>query len=183
MSRPEETVLNSESGLGLKQRGDKKYSFNPPAGTLILTDKRLIFAQSDKGLAKRMVAGGLLGDVGLKAMTKVKPEELDKALERPESFQLNLQEIIEAKTEKKLGTPYLSVQSCASDTPRAMFYRAAPVSSGFHLRGFDEWAKAIQDAKTSTPNAPSESAQKSCVGCGEKIPEDAKFCPKCGGKQ
>jgi hypothetical protein len=181
MSRPEETVLNSESGIGLKQRGDKKYSFNPPAGTLILTDKRLIFAQSDKGLAKRMVAGGLLGNLGLTAMTKVKPEELDKALERPESFQLNLQEISEAKTEKKLGTPYLSVQSSAPDNPNAMFYRVTAAS--FHLKGFDEWAKAIQDAKISTPNAPSESAEKFCTGCGQKIPENAKFCPLCGGKQ
>ena len=183
MSRPEETVLKSESGLGLKQVGDKKFRFNPPAGTLILTDKRLIFAQSGEGLAKRMVAGGLLGEIGLKAMTKVKPEELDKAMKRPESFQLDLQDIAEAKTEKQLGTPYLSVQSNTPDKPSAMLYRVAPVSSGFRLKGFDEWTKVIQEAKTSTPNPSPDSIEKFCVACGEKIPEEAKFCPKCGDKQ
>ncbi|MFH0849116.1 MAG: hypothetical protein V1857_06410 [archaeon] len=148
MSRPEETVLRSESGFGLKQRGDKKYRFNPPAGTLILTDTRLIFAQSGGEFAKRLVAGGLLGGIigseALGAMTKVKPEELDKALERQDSFQLNLQDISEVKTERQLGAALLSVQWNAPDKPKALLYRTG-VASG--LKGFDEWIKAIQDAK------------------------------------
>jgi len=32
MARSEETMVRSESGFGLKQRGDNKYRFNPPAG-------------------------------------------------------------------------------------------------------------------------------------------------------
>jgi hypothetical protein len=180
MSRPEETVLKSESGFGLREKGGKKYNFNPPAGTLILTDKRLIFAQSGGSLAKRMVAGGLFGDIGLKAMTKVKPEELDKAFERPESFQLSLQDISEVKTEKKLTTPYLSVEWRAPDNLKAVFYKIG-VYRG--LKNFDEWTKAIQDAKTPTPTSQSEGVGKFCIGCGQKIPENVKFCPKCGGEQ
>ena len=113
-------------------------------GTLILTTMRLIFAQSGEGLAKRMAAGGLLGDLGLKALTKVKPEELDKALERPDSLQFNFQDISEVKTEKQLGTALLSVQGNAPDKPKALLYRSN-VASGH--KGFDEWIKAIQDAK------------------------------------
>ena len=144
MSRPEETMLRSESGLSLKQRGGKKYRFNPPAGTLILTDKRLIFAQSGAGLAKRMVGAGLLGTIALKALTKVKPEELDKALERPDSFQLNLQDISGVKTERQFGGPLLSVQWNAPDKPKAVLYRSGVAGS---LKGYDEWIKVIQDAK------------------------------------
>jgi hypothetical protein len=148
MSRPEETVLKSESGLGLKQKGDKKYRFNPPAGTLILTDMRLIFAQSGGEFAKRLVAGQLFGGIIagklLGAMTKVKPEELDKALERPDSFQLNLQDLSEVKTERQFGGALLSVQWSAPDKPKALLYRSGVAGS---LKGFDEWIKAIQDAK------------------------------------
>lgn len=141
----EETILKTESGLGLKERGGKKYRFNPPAGTLILTDRRLIFAQSGEGLAKRMVAAGLLGSIALKSMMKVKPEELDKALERPESFQLSLPDISEATIEKQLTTPFLAVKWKAPENPKAVFYKVG-VYSG--LKGlFDEWVKAIQDAK------------------------------------
>jgi len=178
MSNPEETVLKSESGFGLREKGDKKYRFNPPAGTLILTDKRLIFAQSGESLAKRMVAGGLLGEIGMKAMTKVKPEELDKALERPESFQLNLQDISEVKSERKLGTPFLSVQ-WSPDKPKALLYKMG----SYGLKGFDGWTKAIQDARISTPASQSESVGRFCIGCGQKIPENVKFCPKCGSEQ
>ncbi len=149
MASPEETILKTEP-FGLKQRGDKKYRFNPPAGTLILTDMRLIFTQSGGEFAKRLGASGLLGLGGLigskvvGAMTKFKPEELDKALDRPESFQLNLQDISEVKTEKQLGTALLSVQGNAPDKPKALLYRSN-VASGH--KGFDEWIKAIQDAK------------------------------------
>ncbi len=147
MASPEETILKTEP-FGLKQRGDKKYRFNPPAGTLILTDMRLIFAQSGGEFAKRLVAGGLFGGIIggklLGAMTKVKPEELDKALERQDSFQLNLQDISEVKTERQLGGPLLSVQWSAPDKPKAVLYRSGVAGS---LKGFDEWIKAIQDAK------------------------------------
>ena len=177
----EETVLKSESGLGLREKGGKKYRFNPPAGTLILTDRRLIFAQSDEGLAKRMVAAGLFGSMALKSMMKVKPEELDKALEKPESFQLSLPDIMEAKIEKQLTTPFLVVRWNAPENPKVVFYKVG-VSSG--LKGlFDEWIKAIQDARKPTPTSQSDSVGKSCIGCGQKIPENVNFCPKCGVKQ
>ena len=182
MPSSEETVIKSESGFAVKEKGDKKYRFNPPVGTLTLTDKRLIFAQSGAGLAKRMAAQGLFGSIAVKAMTKVKPEELDKALERPDSFQLNLQDIQEAKNEKQLGTRLLSIQWNAPDNPKALFYRTSTgLTSAF--KGFDEWIKAIQDAKTSTPTSQSESVGKFCIACGQKIPENVKFCPKRGGEQ
>ena len=138
----------TESGFGLKQRGDKKYRFNPPAGTLVLTDRRFIFAQSGGEFAKRLLAGGLLGGIigseALKAMTKVKAEDLDKAIERPESFQVNLQDIMEVKTERQLGTALLSVQWNAPEKPKALLYRSGAISA---FKGFDDWVKAIQTAK------------------------------------
>jgi hypothetical protein len=183
MSRPEETLLRTESGFGLKQKGDKKWRFNPPTGTLILTDTRLIFARSGEGLAKRMVAGGLFGEIGLRALTKVKPEELDKALERPDSFHLNLQDISEVKNEGGgLGLRLLSVQWAAPDNPKALFYRTSTGMSST-LKGFDEWIKAIQDARKPTPTSQSDSVGKPCTGCGQQIPENVNFCPKCGVNQ
>ncbi len=148
MSRPDEAILVTESGFGLKQRGDKKYRFNPPAGTLILTDKRLIFAQSGGEFAKRLLAGGRLGGIigseALRAMTKVKAEELDKALEKSESFEVKLQDISEVKTERQLGAALLSLQWNDPEKPKALLYRTGMIS-GF--QGFDDWIKAIQDVK------------------------------------
>jgi hypothetical protein len=80
----------------------------------------------------------------LGAMTKVKPEELDKALERSESFQVNLQDILEVKTERQLGAALLSIQWNAPEKTKALLYRTGAVS-GF--KGFDDWIKAIQDAE------------------------------------
>lgn len=161
MSHPEEAVLKTESGIGPKQRGDKKYRFNPPMGTLILTDRRLIFAESGGEFAKRLVAGGLLGIIGseaLRGVTKVKAEELDKALERSESFQVNLKDISEVKTEKQLGVSFLSVQWSAPQQQKALFYRTGVFSS---FVGFDEWINQILTAKQrlTIPVAPSPSQE------------------------
>jgi len=144
MTSPEETILKNESGIGLKQKGDKKYRFNPPAGTLVLTDRRLIFAQSGGEFAKLLLFGGIIGSEALKAMTRVKAEDLDKALEKAESFQLNLQDISEVKTERQLGAALLSVQWNTPSESKALLYRTGSIS-GF--KGFDDWIKAIQDAK------------------------------------
>ena len=148
MSRPEETILKTESGLSLHQKGLKKYNFNPPLGTLVLTDSRLIFAQSEGAFAKRVVAGSLLGGmIGsevLRGMTKIKPEELDKALARPESFQVNLQDILEVKTEKELLAGLLTVEWNAAGKTKAQFNRAGTYS-GF--KGFDDWVSAVNAAK------------------------------------
>jgi hypothetical protein len=148
MSRPAETILKSESGIGLQQKGTKKYRFNPPAGSLVLTDSRLIFAESGGEFAKRLVAGTLLGGIvgseAMKAMTKVKAEELDKTLESPNSFQVKLHDILEVKTEKMLGASLLSVQWNAPERPKALLYRLGLVS-GFG--GFDQWVDAVNAAK------------------------------------
>jgi hypothetical protein len=90
--------------------------------------------------------GGIVGSEALKAMTKVKAEELDKALERPESFQVNLQDITEVKTERQLGAALLSVQWNSPEKPKALLYRSGMIS-GF--QGFDDWIKAIQKSEGS----------------------------------
>ncbi len=77
-------------------------------------------------------------------MTKVKAEELDKALEKSESFEVNLQDIPEVKTERQLGEPFWSVQWNATEKPKALLYRTGMVS-GF--QGLDDWVRAIQDSK------------------------------------
>ncbi len=159
MSRSEETIIKSESGIALKQKASKKYTFNPPAGNLILTDSRFIFARSGGEFAKRLVAGALLGGIvgseAMRGMTKVKAEELDKALDRPDSFQVNLQDISEVKTEKQLATALLSIQWNGPEKPKALFYRTGIVSS---IGGFDEWVKAVNAARqrqtTQSPSVP-----------------------------
>jgi hypothetical protein len=177
VSRPEETILKSESGLGLKQKGDKKFSFNPPAGSLVLTDRRLIFAESGGEFAKRIVAGALLGGIvgseAIRAMTKVKAEDLDKAFERPNSFQMNLDDILEVKTERVLGASFLSVQWNAPERPKALLYRSGFVSA---FGGFDQWVSAVNAAKQSQsiPERPPAPPQ---AGPYYAVPEPSGLAP------
>jgi hypothetical protein len=211
LSRPEETIIKSESGIGLRQKGEKKYRFNPPAGTLILTDERLIFARSGGELGKRLFAGGF-GILGagalLRSMTKINPEELDKALEKPESFQLKLQDISEVKTERMLGSALLSVQCPnAAERPKVQFYREGAVSP---LRGFDQWIEATNLARvmakqretipptprqaspsyyapapgpvTATPPQRPETTSSSSPPTSPQVEANMKFCMHCGAQ-
>lgn len=206
MSHLEETVLRTESGICLQQKGEKKYRFNPPAGTLILTDQRVIFAQSGGEFAKRIVVGGLLGGiVGSEAMrmtTKVKKEHLDEALQRPDSFEIHLQDIANAGQKTELGAHLLMIESRAPGLEKANLYRQGGLSG---LKGFDEWINDINAAKQRAPTgyqqppmqqpyqpqpppqyaAPAPipqaaSSGKFCPNCGQTVNAQDKFCQNCG---
>lgn len=208
MSHLEETVLRTESGINLNQKGEKKYRFNPPSGTLILTDQRIIFAQSGGEFAKRLVVGGLLGGiVGSEAMrlaTKVKKEQLDEALQRPDSFEIHLQDITNLSQRSEFGAKLLMIESRAPGVEKAHLYRQGGLSG---IKGFEEWITDINGAKARAPAqyAPQPAMQQPyqpqpamqyaappppmqqpapaarlCPSCGQAANPQDKFCQNCG---
>jgi predicted nucleic acid-binding Zn ribbon protein len=202
MSHLEETVLRTEPGICLQQKGEKKYRFNPPAGTLILTDQRIIFAQSGGEFAKRIVVGGLLGGiVGSEAMrmtTKVGKDQLDEALNRPDSFEIHLQDIVNVSQKSEFGAKLLMMESRAPGLTNANVYRQGGLSA---MKGFEDWITDINSAKQRAPAyaqpmpqqpyqpapqyaapAPQQAAPggKFCPNCGQSVAPNAKFCANCG---
>jgi hypothetical protein len=201
MSHLDETVLRTEPGICLQQKGEKKYRFNPPAGTFILTDQRVIFAQSGGEFAKRIVVGGLLGGiVGSEAMrmtTKVKKEQLDEALNRPDSFEIHLQDIVNVSQRSEFGAKLLMIESRAPGLANANVYRQGGLSG---MKGFDEWITDINAAKQRAPAGYQQAPQyatpmppptqpspiqatqvgKFCCNCGQSAAPNAKFCANCG---
>jgi hypothetical protein len=211
-----ETILKIESGYVLRQKGDKKHTFNPPTGTLILTDRRFIFAQASVGVGKRLVAGSLglvAGSEALRVMSTVKPEQLDAVFKMPESFFVNLADILEVKVGRTLGSSFLLIRWNAPGEMKAQFYKAGMVT-GLSLP--QDWVDQINAAKerlmipgglptpqmqpsysvpsqmppsyvVSVPSAPpaqrSTTDTKFCVYCGAKMLEANVFCGACGKKQ
>ena len=187
-----ETILKIEGGYVLQQKGGEKHVFNPPTGTLILTDRRFVFAQSDVGLAKRAMAGSVglvIGSEALRVMSTVKPEQLNKAFEKPESFYVNLTDILEVKAERQLTSAGLIVKWNGPGEMKAAFYKTGMIT-GMGLP--NDWVEAINTAKqrqltsrdtvaSSEPDA--ETDAKFCMYCGARIPEKAAFCVACGKKQ
>ena len=186
--------------------GEKKYTFNPPGGTLILTDQRIIFAQSGGEFAKRLVVGGLLGGiVGSEAMrmaTKVKKEHLDEALQRPDSFEIHLQDITNVGQKSELGAKLLMIESPVRRAREGTSFRQGGLSG---LKGFDDWITDINAAKQRAPTsyqqppmqqpyqpqpptqygAPAPMPQaapggKFCPNCGQTVNAQDKFCQNCG---
>jgi hypothetical protein len=101
----EEVVLKiGDGGFILREKDGNKFNFNPPRGNLILTDKRVIFAKSSVGFGKRLAvgvgAGLLIADRVWKKWDKVKPEEIDRALQLEGSFALLLTDISTVRAEK-----------------------------------------------------------------------------------
>jgi RNA polymerase subunit RPABC4/transcription elongation factor Spt4 len=206
MSHLEETVLRTESGMVLYQKGEKKYRFNPPAGTFILTDQRVIFAQSGGEFAKRIVVGGLLGGIiGSEAMrmtTKVKKEHLDEALQRPDSFEIHLQDITEVGQKSEFGAKLLMIDSRAPGVEKGYLNRQGGLSA---MKGFEDWITDINAAKqraptgyqqpfmqqpyqpqstqqyaASAPITPAAPSGKFCPNCGQMVNPQDKFCLNCG---
>jgi predicted nucleic acid-binding Zn ribbon protein len=201
MSHAEETILMTESGICIKQKGDKKWTFNPPAGTLFLTDQRVIFAKSGGEFAKRLVVGGLLGGVvGSEAMrmtTKVNKEHLDEALQLQDSFEIHLQDITGVSQKSEFGAKLLMIESRAPGVEHAYLYRQGGLSG---MKGFDEWMKDIDAARQRAPAGyqqpyspqpqyaappapmPAQAAPggKFCPNCGQQVAPNAKFCANCG---
>jgi hypothetical protein len=195
MSHLEETVLRTESGICIQQKGEKKYRFNPPAGTFILTDQRVIFAQSGGEFAKRIVVGGLLGGiVGSEAMrmtTKVKKEHLDEALQRPDSFEIHLQDVVNVGQKSEFGAHLIMIESRTPGVEKANLYRQGGLSG---LKGFDDWITDINAAKQRAPSgyqqpvampyqaqpAPQYAAPQTVTPQPIQSTPSARFCPSCG---
>lgn len=202
VSHFEEAILKAESGINLNQKGEKKYRFNPPGGTLILTDQRLIFAQSGGEFAKRLVAGGLLGGIvgseAMRAATRVNKEQLDEALKRPDSFEVYLQDIVDMRVKKEFGASLFCVGCSTPGMSMAHVYRAGAVSS---FKGFDDWINEINSAKqrliipvvqqAPPPMAPPPPIQQPQpapppMAYPNPMPQpsqsapSARFCPNCG---
>lgn len=190
--------------------------FNPPTGTLILTDRRFIFAQASVGVAKRLVAGSLglvVGSEALRVMSTVKPEQLDAVFKMPESFFVNLADVLEVKVGRTLGSSFLLIRWNAPGEMKAQFYKAGMIT-GLSLP--QDWVDQINAAKerlmipggpptpqmqpsysvpsqmppsygASVPSAPPAQQPtthtKFCVYCGAKMLETNVFCGACGKKQ
>jgi len=199
MANAAEIVLKTESGYVLRQKGDKKHTFNPPMGTLILTDKRFIFAQANVGIGKRLAAGSLgliAGSEALKVMSTVKPEQLDAVFKMPESFFANLTDILEVSVGRTLGSSYLVVRWNAPGETKAQFYKEGMVT-GLSLP--KAWVDEINAAKqrlmnptvppalrTQPPdNVPSQMTPTYGVPSAPAPPQSAaatKFCIYCGAR-
>jgi hypothetical protein len=141
-----ETILKvSDGGYVLIEKG-KKYRFNPPRGTIFLTDKRLIFAHTPGGAAKRILAtvtlGAVIGNKIVNKLDKVKTEELNKALEMPESFSVNLTEIHSVEAKFSLGGNQLIVKARGIDG--SVIWR----TSGYGVP--KDWVQEINNAKSIT---------------------------------
>lgn len=216
MTYAAETILKTESGYVLRQRGDKKHTFNPPTGTLILTDRRFIFAQASVGAGKRLVAGSLglvVGSETLRVMSTVQPEQLEAVFRMPESFFVNLADILEVNAGRTLGSSFLLIGWNARGETKAQFYKAGMVT-GLSLP--QDWVDEINAAKErlmipggpttpqmqppysvpsqrptsdvaavpSAPPTPQPAADKKfCMHCGARMPETNVFCGACGKKQ
>ena len=194
MSHLEETVLRTEPGFVLYQKGEKKYRFNPPAGTLILTDQRVIFAQSGGEFAKRVVVGGLLGGIiGSEAMrmtTKVKKEQLDEALQRPDSFEIHLEDIIGVSQKSEFGAKLLMIDSRAPGVEKGYVNRQGSLTA---MKGFEDWISDINAAKQRAPSGyqpqmpqqqyqpPYQQPQQYAAPAPMPQPtQGGRFCPNCG---
>ena len=115
-------------------------------GTLILTEKRLIFAEpppekisKKKRIAAVLTAGPLTTPIWEKKLSEIKPEDLEKVLSDPQTLTIPLQDIVEARSRRKWGmTAYLTIKHQMG---------ANSFVFGMGMKGTKDWVKAINDAK------------------------------------
>ncbi|HIH87797.1 TPA: zinc ribbon domain-containing protein, partial [Candidatus Bathyarchaeota archaeon] len=155
--------------------------------------------------AKRIVVGGLLGGiVGSEAMrmtTKVKKEQLDEALQRPDSFEMHLQDITNVGQKSEFGAKLLMIDSRTPGAEKGYVNRQGGLSA---MKGFEDWITDINAAKQRAPSgyqqspmmqpyqqspqqyaAPAPMPQqarggKFCPNCGQTVNPQDKFCLNCG---
>lgn len=188
----------SETEVLLKQEAGVKAheSESPPTiglkagafadlGTLILTNKRLVYVE--KGGASRAAAWALGGVFAAQAIEKrVSKAEIDELATQEGSYSTPLQNITLAEAKKKLGQAYIRVDRVGSDKP----VHAYVVGGGTNNQ---EWAAAINQAKaalqftSTTPTAslvpqqtPSATSGNICQRCGTPDSFGSKFCASCG---
>lgn len=149
-------------------------------GTLILTDKRLVYI--NKGGAATALAWGVGGLFMAQAIEQsVSKAQLDEVATQPGSYSTPLTNITRAEAGKKMGQSYVTVESVGSDKP----VHAYVVGGG---QNNQVWADSILRAKTAVNqpmpqvasyNRPVSVAQKVCPKCGA-ADSGTKFCTSCG---
>jgi hypothetical protein len=185
-----EVILRQEAGVKAHE------SESPPTvglkagafadlGTLILTNKRLVYVE--KGGASRAAAWALGGVFAAQAIEKrVSKAEIDELTMQEGSYSTPLQNITRVEAKKKLGQAYIRVDREGSEKP----VHAYVVGGGNNNQ---EWAAAINQAKVAlqvTPTAPTAgfvpqqtqraSSDNICKRCGTRDSFGSKFCISCG---
>jgi hypothetical protein len=159
-------------------------------GTLILTNKRLIFI--DKGGAARAAAWAVGGVFAAQAIeNRVSKAELDELSSQKDSVAIPLENITRAEAGKKMGQSYIRVNSSGSQKPVHAFVVAGGNNN-------QDWASAINQAKVSAQYSPVAQAAvympqqiqqpavqqqtsqgRICQNCGV-AGNMGKFCTSCG---
>lgn len=159
-------------------------------GTLILTNKRLIFI--DKGGAARAAAWAVGGVFAAQAIeNRVSKAELDELSSHKDSISMPLENITGVEAKKKMGQSYIRVDSTGIQKPAYSFVVAGGNNN-------QDWALAINQAKSSAQYSPMPQAsafvpqqmqqpvihqQTSqgmiCRNCGAAGMQ-GKFCTVCG---
>ena len=114
-------------------------------GTLILTDRLLIFAEPPtakismkKRVAAALTAGPIITTFWEKKLSEIKPEDLEEVLRDPQTLIIPLQEI-EARSRRKWGiTAYLTIKHERG---------ANSFVFGMGMKGTKDWFKTIIEAK------------------------------------
>lgn len=147
MSEDYGALLKTEDGLVVHEVAGKKFRLKQPVGTLILTNKTLIFAPASHGTLKSLgalVAPPGLGQKVAGKLTQVKADDLREAMQREGSFHIQLPSIVEVRAERRLGfgAPFLRLKW---KTQEGEF--SAKLSKTIAFKGFKSWVDAIEVAK------------------------------------
>ena len=117
-----------------------------------------------------------------KTVSKAKLEDL---LKSEGSYLIPLEAITKVETAKKWGGAFLRVDHPAlGKTPVHSYI----FGGGFGVnKDFMEALNSAISSKLQAPSIPPPAVESKnnefCTQCGQDIPEDAKFCPKCGATQ
>jgi len=190
----EEIILRQEAGVKSYESDAPKAGWGYQVGSLIVTNQRLVFIS--KGKMARTALGVLAGPLAMMVLEKtVSKAKLDDLAKSEGSYSIPLQAITKVETARKWGGPYLRL-----DHPNL---GGTPLHSYVFGTGFGvskELVQALDSAISSKPQprvaepemtqpqalsstVPPVGGVKFCIECGQKIPEKANFCPKCGNEQ
>lgn len=147
MSEDSERVIKAEGGLFVTEFAGKKFRWNPPVGTLILTNKNVIYAAVKHGLRKQVKGAFLplgLSQKVLADSTLIKPEELEEAMKNEGSFKISLASIVNLRTHRRLGfgAPFFHITWKTKDGEITVGF-----AKGTAVRSFKPWVEAIEAAK------------------------------------
>ena len=147
MSEDSETVIKAEGGLFLTEFAGKKFRWNQPVGTLILTNKHVIYVAVKHGLRKQLKSTFMplgLSQKVLADSTMVKPEELEEAMKNEGSFKVSLASIANLRTHRRFGwgAPFFHITWKTKDEEIT-----AGFAKGTAVRSFKPWVEAIEAAR------------------------------------